>query len=242
MTLATNVRKALYEDVKRRFVDNERDGHLEDLLVSTILDPRFKLMNFEGVCYRLVLLQGSTYSCLISTLVSGCTHDMKMNAERWLKDNYNADWAPKSPQNGYNASTKKAAFQQRPKPAKPNVGLAAFSALVAGVESSEEEEGEEDEIFEEPEFALHTEVDAYLQLPALPFQRRGTDTNPLDWWSVNGPNMPHLCKMARQFLAMPASSAGPERVFSSAGKMHDDKKKRLSEDVLCMMLDVKMNV
>lgn len=65
MTLATNVRKTLYEDVKRRFVDNERDGHLEDLLVSTILDPRFKLMNFEGECYRLVLLQGSTYNCLI---------------------------------------------------------------------------------------------------------------------------------------------------------------------------------
>ena len=86
MTLATNVRKTLYEDVKRRFVDNERDGHLEDLLVSTILDPRFKLMNFEGVCYMLVLLKGSTYSCLITTLVSGCTHDMKMNAERWLKD------------------------------------------------------------------------------------------------------------------------------------------------------------
>ena len=121
MTLATTVRKALYGDVKRRFIDNERDGHLEDLLVSTILDPRFKLMSFESVCYMLVLLQGSIYS-LISTLVSGCTHDMKMNAERWLKDNYNSDWDwdPKTPQNGNNA-TKKAAFQQCPKPSKPNV-------------------------------------------------------------------------------------------------------------------------
>ena len=48
MTMATKVRRTLFEDVKRRFIDNERDGHLEDLLVSTILDPRFKLMNFEG--------------------------------------------------------------------------------------------------------------------------------------------------------------------------------------------------
>jgi hypothetical protein len=46
--MATKVRRTLFEDVKRRFIDNERDGHLEDLLVSTILDPRFKLMNFEG--------------------------------------------------------------------------------------------------------------------------------------------------------------------------------------------------
>ena len=122
---------------------------------------------------------------------------------------------------------------------KQQTGLAAFSALVSiAVESSEEVE----EVLEEPEVFLQTEVDVYLQLPALPFQRRGTDTNPLDWWSVNGPNMPHLLKMARQFLAMPASSAGPERVFSSAGKMHDDQKKSLSEDTLCMMLDIKMNV
>jgi hypothetical protein len=49
MGLATSVREALYNDVKRRFVDDERDGHMEDLLVSTILDPRFKLMNFEGM-------------------------------------------------------------------------------------------------------------------------------------------------------------------------------------------------
>ena len=48
MGLATSVREALYTDVKRRFVDDDRDGHMEDLLVSTILDPRFKLMNFEG--------------------------------------------------------------------------------------------------------------------------------------------------------------------------------------------------
>ena len=48
MIMATKVRRTLFEDVKRRFVDTERDGYLEDLLVSTILHPRFKLMNFEG--------------------------------------------------------------------------------------------------------------------------------------------------------------------------------------------------
>ena len=57
MGLATNVREALYNDVKRRFVDDERDGHMEDLLVSTILDPRFKLMNFEGMLMYQVVRQ-----------------------------------------------------------------------------------------------------------------------------------------------------------------------------------------
>ena len=48
MTLATNVRKALYEGVKRRFVDNERDGLLEDLLVST----RVGLQSSQARCSR----------------------------------------------------------------------------------------------------------------------------------------------------------------------------------------------
>ena len=167
---------------------------------------------------------------------------MKSNAERWLKENYNADWAPKPPTTIAHIPPRKSLVKRHVK--KQQTGLAAFSALVSiVVESSDEEEEEvEEEVPEEPEVFLQTEVDAYLQLPALPFQRRGTDTNPLDWWSVNGPSMPHLLKMARQFLAMPASSAGPERVFSSAGKMHDDQKKSLSEDTLCMMLDIKMNV
>ena len=43
------VRRMLYKEKKRRFVDEERVGHKEDLLISTIFDPHFKLMNFP-VC------------------------------------------------------------------------------------------------------------------------------------------------------------------------------------------------
>ena len=41
-----------------------------------------------------------------------------------------------------------------------------------------------------------------------------------------------LAKMAKQYLAAPASSAGVERVFSSAGKMHADLRKSMSDDSL----------
>ncbi len=124
---------------------------------------------------------------------------------------------------------------------KPKTGLAAFSALVFAQQN--DSEYEEDEVLDDnPVMVSNTEVDFYLQLPALPTQRNGRDTDPLDWWSANYLSMPNLCKMARQFLAMPASSAGPERAFTSAGKMHDDYKKNLSEDTLCMMLEVKYNL
>lgn len=70
--LARETRKILHEEVVRRFYKLEREGHMEDLLVSSILDPRFKLMDFQG-----------------------CTREMKTLAERYLRDNYAADWAPK---------------------------------------------------------------------------------------------------------------------------------------------------
>ena len=57
------------------------------------------------------------------------------------------------------------------------------------------------------------------------------DTDIQDWWSKNGHLFPSVAKMARQFLSAPATSADCERVFSKACKMHDDHKKRTTEDL-----------
>ena len=35
------LRKELNAQLKRRLIDNERVGHMEDLLISTLLDPRY---------------------------------------------------------------------------------------------------------------------------------------------------------------------------------------------------------
>ena len=41
-----------------------------------------------------------------------------------------------------------------------------------------------------------------------------------------------LAKMAAQYLGRPASSAGVERMFSKAGKLHDDLKQKQTDDTL----------
>jgi len=51
----------------------------------------------------------------------------------------------------------------------------------------------------------------------------------------------HLAKMARQFLVLPASSACSERLFSSAGKMHDDLIKNTSKGTMESQLIVCLN-
>jgi hypothetical protein len=65
------VRNILHSENNSRFKEKEREGHVEDLLIATILDPRFKLMNFVG-----------------------CTSRTKSDAERYLRAAYESDWSP----------------------------------------------------------------------------------------------------------------------------------------------------
>ena len=90
---------------------------------------------------------------------------------------------------------------------------------------------------------LGSEIERYLRLPQIPvFDSSGNDQDILAWWRQEAPEFPHLSKMARQFLAAPASSASVERLFSSAGKMHDDVKKSTSEETLESMLIIGLNL
>ena len=52
---------------------------------------------------------------------------------------------------------------------------------------------------------------------------------------------PALSKMVKQYMAAPASSAGVERVFSSAGKMHNDLRKSMKDESLKHSLFAKYN-
>ena len=54
----------------------------------------------------------------------------------------------------------------------------------------------------------------------------------LDYWKMKETKWPQLAKMVKQYLAAPASSAGVERVFSAAGKMHDDLRKSEKDSTL----------
>ena len=175
-------RKILHDEVESRFFTEEREGHKEDLLVTTILDPRFKLMDFQG-----------------------CTRDMKSLAERYLRDNYVADWAPRptvengifalifinsivplltfkslTVADGVIAPKEKKTLKEPLKRCvkKVKTGLAAFAAEFC--ESESEEEEEEEHNVPRPNPVLLNEVDYYLKLPSMSIKKNGRDTCPLD--------------------------------------------------------------
>lgn len=56
------------------------------------------------------------------------------------------------------------------------------------------------------------EVEDYLQMTRI-----STTSSPLEWWAHKEKQLPRLAKLARSYLAIPATSTPSERVFSLAG-------------------------
>ena len=60
-------------------------------------------------------------------------------------------------------------------------------------------------------------MDRYLKEQAA-----DTKIGALQWWKVNESRFPRVALMARQYLGVPATSASPERLFSSVGLVKTD--------------------
>jgi len=72
-----------------------------------------------------------------------------------------------------------------------------------------------------------TELNAYMRV-----QQVAKDTDPLMWWKQHQQEFPPLAHMVRQYLVVPAISASPERLFSSAGLVKSDLWGRLLDSTL----------
>uniref|UniRef100_U9UP26 HAT C-terminal dimerisation domain-containing protein n=1 Tax=Rhizophagus irregularis (strain DAOM 181602 / DAOM 197198 / MUCL 43194) TaxID=747089 RepID=U9UP26_RHIID len=74
----------------------------------------------------------------------------------------------------------------------------------------------------------------YLSLPlALEIE------NTLDWWQICFQNFPKLAKLARKYLAIPATSVSSERLFSNAGNVISVKRINLDIKLAGQMLFLK---
>jgi hypothetical protein len=61
----------------------------------------------------------------------------------------------------------------------------------------------------------------------------------LVWWKGHESDFPLLAVLARRYLAIPASSASSERVFSVLKSLATEKRVRMSPETLCQLLFVK---
>jgi len=65
---------------------------------------------------------------------------------------------------------------------------------------------------------------------------------PLEWWAAHADRYPVLAQMARVYLAVPASSAPSERVFSVASLVLTDRMRRLDESRVARLMFLKRNM
>ena len=82
-----------------------------------------------------------------------------------------------------------------------------------------------------------TEVDHYLREPCV-----ANDKSVLDWWLSKKDCYPVLFEMARVYLAIPASSAPSERVFSVGTLVLTDKRRQLQEGRVARLMFMKRNM
>lgn len=149
---------------------------------------------------------------------------------------YRADWAPKR------ANVRRSDTNRQPPrtaPVAPGKNLmkasSSLSSFMMGSRARAEAIAEPVEPIE-----VNDEVDELEKYLAYP--EADMDVDLQQWWVDHAPEFPTVAKMARQWLSSPASSAEVERVFSKAGKMHDDQRKRTSEDLLCENLMLGYNL
>ena len=80
------------------------------------------------------------------------------------------------------------------------------------------------------ENAVDGELASYRSSGALGVDECGKRSNPIEWWQQNKLKFPYLAALAMVVLAIPASSASVERVFSLAGGVISDDRSRLKPD------------
>lgn len=82
-----------------------------------------------------------------------------------------------------------------------------------------------EEVHQEGENAVHQEILRYREL-----RQQAPSADPLMWWKLQQNEFPRLATLARIILAVPATSAPSERLFSAAGELLSKKRLRLEPE------------
>ncbi len=85
-----------------------------------------------------------------------------------------------------------------------------------------------------------TMVDKIMDYLAMPLAME--TENPLEWWKAHVQIFPNLFKLARKYLAIPATSVSSERLFSDAGNLINAQRTCLNTNLVEKMLFLKRNM
>jgi hypothetical protein len=90
--------------------------------------------------------------------------------------------------------------------------------------------------FEQDQPQSSDEVAEYLKEDKIKFTQ-----NPFEWWMNKKSKYPVLARLARIYLAVPATSTPSERLFSDAGNLLTPKRSRINAELFKRMMFLKRN-
>ncbi len=88
---------------------------------------------------------------------------------------------------------------------------------------------------------LRVNAKTHHKLVGKKVQRKMMFENPLAWWKANQGLYPILARLAKIYLAIPASSAPSERVFSVASRLISSKRTSMGTNIAGKTLYVSEN-
>jgi len=80
------------------------------------------------------------------------------------------------------------------------------------------------------------EMEKYLTSPCIT-----EDKNPLEFWNMHQQEFPALAALAQRYLAVPATSAPVERLFSIGGRIFRPDRCRLTDKTFEHLMNIKVN-
>jgi hypothetical protein len=92
-------------------------------------------------------------------------------------------------------------------------------------------------IFESDQPQSSDEVEEYLKEDKIKFSQ-----DPFEWWANKKSKYPILSRLARIYLAVPATSTSSERLFSDAGNLLTAKRSRMNSEFFKRIMFLKRNM
>ena len=109
-------------------------------------------------------------------------------------------------------------------------------------EEDDDDEGGENNFEKNLRDMANEELDRFDKIQTLPLLNRdGSYVNPLPWWRENASRFPLLSELAHVYLAIPATSAPSERVWSRASRILTCKRSVMKPEVAQGMMFVMEN-
>lgn len=222
-TLTTDMSKTLAAHLITQMT--ERLSHYESAgqhALATLLDPRFKTMGFVNSTNQQNAIKKLTNEC-------GVVIRQHSQPERTTQP-------PPSTSDASTSSSGKPTYFDAYSAHMPAYFLTHI-CTIPGLWDLLDNEVADRRNSHSVSAGATVEVNRYLTEPNIP---RSED--PLQYWTRNKTQYPHLYLLARNLLCIPASSVPCERVFSKAGEVVSKKRNRLNPNTVEQIIFLNKNV